>query len=215
MMHRRRRRAGLTWWTGFLGLLWVTGCQTPDPLAAATQGGVREGMSMAEVRGLLGSPASYEQAASGRSVEVYEATRSIFGSYGVREREEALEIRQFSVRYGPGGKVERTLLHRGVLEGFTMLYSRSVGPRITPEQMGQVKVGRSTRQDVEGLLGPASTARLDADAGVRLEWIYDYIESATATTPARIVRVLEVVVDDRGVVTSSKAIDRVFPSWRR
>lgn len=206
-------------WCGWLGALLSLalfgGCQTADPLGAASQGGVREGMTMPEVRALLGNPASYEQAPSGRSVEVYEATRSIFGKYGVREREEAVEIRQFSVRYGIDGKVARTLFHRGVLEGFTMLYTRSVGPSISPEQMAQVKAGRSTRADVEKLLGAPSTARLDADAGLKLEWIYDALEVANATTPARILRVLEITVDDRNVVVASKAIDRVFPSWRR
>lgn len=211
-------RSWLSWRVQLLavvGLVLLGGCQTADPLGAATQGGVREGMTLPEVRSLLGSPASYEQAPSGRSVEVYEATRSIFGKYGVRDREEALEIRQFSVRYGTDGKVAKTLFHRGVLEGFTMLYTRSVGPSISPEQMAQVKAGRSTRADVEKLLGPPSTARLDADAGLRLEWIYDALEVANATAPARILRVLEITVDEQNLVVASKAIDRVFPSWRR
>lgn len=171
-------------------------------------------MGMTEVRQLLGSPTSQEQVPSGRSVEMYESIRTIFGSYGVRDREDALEVRQFSVRYDTAGKVEATLYHRGVLEGFTMLYSRSVGPEIRPESLSQVRVGKTTRVELERLFGPASLARLEADGGTRLEWIYDYVEAA-AVTPGRVYRALEVVVSEEGLVVSSKAVDRTYPDWRR
>lgn len=204
-------------WLGLgLGLVALGGggCLTPDPLAPAVGGQVRAGMTLPEVRGLLGSPTTHEQAPSGRSVETYETVQTIFGSQGVREREEALEIRQFSVRYAPGGRVEETLFHRGVLEGTTMLYSRSLGRDLPPEVLAQVRVGRTTRAELERLLGPPSLARLDLDHGTRLEWIFDRVEAA-AVTPARVYRALEVQLDGQGLVAASKAVDRTFPTWRR
>lgn len=170
---------------------------------------------MEAVRQTLGSPTYFEQSRSGRAVETYEALETIFGSYGVPERDEALEIRQFSVRYDAGGKVERTLYHRGVLDGFTMNFSRSLGPEITPEKVARVRSGQTTRAEVEALFGPASTARLDLDDDVRLEWIYDFVDMAAAVMPGRVFRLIEVTVDAAGVVRSVKVVDRVFPSWRR
>lgn len=196
------------------GVLLGCGCTTVDPLAPATRGEVRPGMSASEVHERLGTPTYYEQSPSGRVVETYEVLQTIFGSYGVREREEALEIRQFSVRYDHQGKVERTLQHRGVLEGFTRLYTRSLGTEITRERLAQVRSGTSTKADVEKLFGPASQARLDPEGGVRLEWIYEVVESS-AVTPGRAYRSIEVTVDDAEVVRSVKAVDRVFPAWRR
>ncbi|MCC7373525.1 MAG: hypothetical protein IT581_02635 [Verrucomicrobiales bacterium] len=190
------------------------GCASVDPLAPATRGEVQAGMAISEVHQRLGSPTYYEQAPSGRSVETYEVLQTIFGKFGVREREEALEIRQFSVRYDAAGRVEKTLQHRGVLEGFTRLHSRSLGPEITREQVSQVRSGISTRADVEKLFGPASQARLDPESGVRLEWIYDVVESS-AVTPGRAYRSIEVTLDEGDVVRAVKVIDRVFPAWRR
>ncbi|MBL9136324.1 MAG: hypothetical protein JNK85_10670 [Verrucomicrobiales bacterium] len=197
-----------------LGVFLWGGCATVDPLAPATRGEVRPGMGVAEVRELLGAPTYYEQAPTGRLVETYEVLQTIFGSYGVREREEALEIRQFSVRYDSQGRVEKTLQHRGVLEGFTRLHSQSLGTEISRERLSQVRSGISTKADVEALFGPASQARLDPESGVRMEWIYQVVESS-AVTPGRAYRSIEVTIDDAEVVKSVKAVDRVFPAWRR
>jgi outer membrane protein assembly factor BamE (lipoprotein component of BamABCDE complex) len=204
-------------WASSFGCVFLSvafGCKTPDPLGPAMGGAVREGMSQGEVRMLLGDPTLYEQAGDGRSVETYEDLRTIFGSRGVPEREEALEIRQYSVRYDPQGRVTATLYHRGVLENLTMLYSQSRGPEVTPEKMRTVRSGQTTRADLERLFGPPILARLEVDSGQRLEWIYDYIE-ASAVTPGRVYRALEVTVDDNGVVSSVQMVDRVFPAWRR
>lgn len=171
-------------------------------------------MTLEAVRQLMGMPTYVEQGRSGRSVDTFEALQTIFGKYGVREKDESLEIRQFSVRYDPAGRVEQTLLHRGVLEGFTMVFSRSVGPELLPARLAQVRSGRSTRADLERLFGPPSLARLDVEEETRLEWIYDYVE-ASAVTPGRVFRSIEVTLDASDVVRSVKAVDRVFPTWRR
>ena len=205
----------IAWLLLGLAAAWLTGCRTPDPLGPAMRGEIHPGMSLPEVRQSLGNPTYHEQARSGRSVEVYEALQTIFGSYGIRDREEALEIRQFSVRYNPENRVEQTLYHRGVLEGWTMLYSRSLGPEIDPAKLAQVRVGATTRTELERWFGPASIARLEPDGGVRCEWIYDYVEVGTAVMPARTFRAVEVLLDDIGVVTASRATDRTFPTWRR
>lgn len=200
---------------GLWVLSWLlAACQTADPLAAAVSGQIRPGQSREEVQQRLGAPTSYEQALSGDVVEVFESLRTIFGSYGVREREEALEIRQFSVRYDAAGVVKETYSHRGVLEGFTMLYSRSLGPEITREKLAKVRSGQSTRAEVEALFGPASLGRLNGEGGLRLEWIYEWTESG-ALAPGRVYRSIEVTLDGPGVVQSVKAVDRVFPDWRR
>ncbi|MBX3745168.1 MAG: hypothetical protein KF833_07640 [Verrucomicrobiae bacterium] len=198
---------------GWLVLVW-TGCRTVEPFGPALAGQVREGQTRDEVRAVLGNPTTLEQSGMGLSVETYEVWQSIFGRYGIRDREEALEIRQFSVRYGDDGRVERTLYHRGVLEGWTLLYTRSVGPWLDPEAMARVVPGRTRKSDLESWFGPASMARLDPGGGVRLEWVYQSIEAA-AVTPGRSFRALEVVVDEEGLVQSAKRVDRVFPAWRR
>ncbi len=208
------RRAGCLGWLGCAILLATAGCRSVDPLAPALQGDIPSGMTVGQVRERLGSPTYHEASPSGRVVDTYEALQTIFGRYGVREREEALEIRQFSVRYGADGRVDATFYHRGVLEGFTRLYSRSLGPEITPEQIAQVQPGRTTRADLERLFGPPTLARLAMDGGTRVEWIYDYRESG-AVTPGGVFRSVEVLVDPAGIVTSAKTVDRVFPQWRR
>lgn len=189
-------------------------CRIPDPLAPALEGAVRPGLPRTEVRSLLGPPTTIEQSPAGAVVEVFETMETIFGSYGVPDREEALEIRQFSVRYDQDERVQETLFHRGVLEGWTLLYSRSVGPEITSEMLAAVRVGVTTREELTRQLGTPSLARLHPDGGQRLEWIYDYVEAA-AVTPGRIYRSLEVTVDAAGRVTSAQSVDRTFPTWRR
>jgi hypothetical protein len=188
------------------------GCKTADPLGGAER--VREGMTLAETRRLLGPPTYVEQSPDGRAVETYEALQTIFGSYGIREREEALEIRQFSVLFNREGRVVQTLSHRGVLEGWTMLHSRSFGPEITPDKLIQARTGGLTRGGLEQLFGPPSLARLTVDGGQRLEWIYDRIESS-AVVPGRVFRSVEIILDAAGNVTGVNTLDRVFPTWRR
>ncbi len=197
-----------------LGLLFLTACRTPDPLAPAVEGRIREGMTIAEVQGLLGAPSSTEEQPGLGRVETYEVLSTIFGKYGVPERDESLEIRQFSVRYDPEGRVAETLHHRGVLEGFTMLYTRSLGTEIDPARIRQVRSGSTTRPELERLFGPPSTARLRPAGGQRLEWIYDVVESG-AVTPGRLYRSVEAEVDEQGVVTAIHTVERVFPHWRR
>lgn len=171
-------------------------------------------MTVTEVHQWLG-PATYrEQAASGRVVETFETLQTIFGRYGVPEREEALEIRQFSVRYDSEGRVLRSLYHRGVLEGFTMLFSRSLGTEIPSDALVGVRPGQTGRAELERKLGAPTLVRLDADQGERCEWIYESVEAA-AVVAARTYRALEVVLDETGTVVSVKSVDRVFPTWRR
>jgi outer membrane protein assembly factor BamE (lipoprotein component of BamABCDE complex) len=197
-----------------ISCLAFSACRAPDPLAPALEGAVRPGQSRSEVRSFLGPPTTIDQSPSGTIVEVFETMETIFGTYGVPDREEALEIRQFSVRYDGDERVQETLFHRGVLEGWTLLYSRSVGPEITSEMLAGVRVGVSTRDELTRQLGSPSLARLHPDGGLRLEWIYDYVEAA-AVTPGRIYRSLEVTVDASGRVTEAQSVDRTFPTWRR
>lgn len=196
----------------FSGL--TTGCKTADPLAPATSGQVQKGMSAGTVHQLLGSPTYREQSPEGVTVETFETVQTIFGSYGVREREEALEIRQFSVRYDADDRVTESFYHRGVLEGLTMIYSHSLGAEITSEKLRQVRSGRTTRAELDAIFGPPTMARLALEPGLRLEWIYDYIE-ASAVTPGSVYRSVEVILNDANVVTSVKTVDRILPTWRR
>lgn len=192
----------------------LSACRAPDPLAPALEGAVRPGQLRSDVRSLLGPPTTIDQSPAGNIVDVFETMETIFGTYGVPDREEALEIRQFSVRYDGDERVQETLFHRGVLEGWTLLYSRSVGPEITSDMLAAVRVGVTTRDDLTRQLGSPSLARLHPDGGLRLEWIYDYVEAA-AVTPGRIYRSLDVTVDAYGRVTEAQSVDRTFPTWRR
>lgn len=165
-----------------LALLWLApGCAGRPKTAAALLGPVApvitSGMSVAEVRQLLGKPMRSQVGSNGKTVEIH---GGIWNPEALRISRNspfpAFRCRTITALYSADGKLERSLIHEGSgtfqrIRVFGQPERLEAGYDVTAADLNQIKLGETTRRELVLRFDEPMAETLSPEGQVVCHWV--------------------------------------------
>lgn len=185
----------------------VAGCATPiDQLDQSVMKQVQPGQSRSAVQRVLGKPTSNNRSANGRLVENYRYTATIYSESSASDAARDLKIRTVSIRYSPAEVVEETSYYESRTPAWFLMHTAYAGPKLPPEKISQIKIGTTTRAELEEWFGKPMLVELNAGGGLILRWFQ--VELGRSFINPDSTQGLHVLIDSNGVVRTFNQTDR-------
>jgi len=183
-----------------------TGCTSlRETLDSSLLEKLHTGQNRAEVLDVLGPPNSSAGGANGKTVDHYIHDELVFSASSAASAARDLKIRSVSVRYNASGKVERTLTYDSRTPAAAYRTAAYAGRQVNPLDISKIKIGTTTRRELEQMFQSPVIAILHPVGEVELHWIQ--IEVGTTFTHLQDVKGLHVIVDDQSIVRWSNYTD--------
>ena len=177
----------------------VTGCETAGVrLEPSFVSQIHAGQTRAEVSKLLGSPNSSKHVSNDKTIDVYWYDEVVFSTSSASSSARDLSVRTFSIRYDPSGQVEKTFLYQSLTPVLIYHSSALRGTGVTADDASKIRVGVTTREELEHRFGKPLLATLSAGDGVQLDWYR--IELGASVVRFETDRGLHALVDNQGIV---------------
>jgi len=182
----------------------AAGCETPaELLDASFLQQIHAGQNRADVRKLLGPPNWSRNVPNAGSADTYIYTELVNSSSSSAPSARDLKVRAFSVRYDASGTVQDTLLEQSrtpatVYGGFSWY----AGPKVTDQDVSSIRIGVTTREDLEKIFQKPIVVNLHPVKGLELHWYQ--IAVGASVTRREDEQGLHVLVDEQGVVRNAE-----------
>ncbi len=163
-----------TWLKGFVLLCCLeVGCSTErSRLEADETARLAPGQTREEVRSILGVPRRSERDSVGRSLDIFWMVLPRGrASANLKDHNRTWTVRSAFVVYDPQGRVEKVTRYTGQSKGYDWRQDYVVGRWLTPEELGRVVRGQTTREELVRLWGSPTIQGLTLKGETVLSWI--------------------------------------------
>jgi outer membrane protein assembly factor BamE (lipoprotein component of BamABCDE complex) len=185
-------------------LIAAAGCQTPaELLDPSFVQQIHAGQNRTDVCKLLGAPNWSRNVPNVGSADTYIYSELVNSSSSSSSSARDLTVRAFSVRYDASRAVQETLLEQSrtpaiIYGGFSMY----AGPKVTDQDVSSIRIGVTTRADLEKIFQKPIVVNLHPVKGLELHWYQ--IAVGASVTHREDEQGLHVLVDEQGVVRNAE-----------